>query len=116
VNADGKKMTDAEWNSSHRSLEVFLSGHMKGVNGAIIQDGFFLICLNAHHEPTYFKLPVIGSDAKWELVLDTIREEGFVQETVPVAEQFQLQGRSLAIVRWKPGQRMDLSKVMADLT
>jgi glycogen operon protein len=115
LNAEGKKMSDEEWNSFHRCLEVFISGHLTGINGEIIQDNFFMLCFNAHHEAVNFSLPVIGSDTKWERILDTTDENGFVSMTEPVVDQFNLASRSLAILRLKSFNDLDCSSVMKAL-
>jgi len=115
LNAEGKKMNDDEWNSLHRCLEVFISGHLTGINGEIIQDDFFMLCFNAHHEPVNFRLPVIGSETKWERILDTADENGFVSGTEPIINQIALAGRSLAVLRLKSFNDLDCSAVMAAL-
>jgi glycogen operon protein len=115
LNAEGKKMTDDEWNSLHRCLEVFISGHLTGINGEIIQDDFFMLCFNALHEQVNFRLPVIGSETKWERILDTADENGFVSGTEPIINQFALAGRSLAVLRLKSFNDLDCSAVMAAL-
>jgi isoamylase len=115
LNAEGKKMNDDEWNSLHRCLEVFISGHLTGINGEIIQDDFFMLCFNAHHEQVNFCLPAIGSETKWERILDTADENGFVSGTEPIVNQFALAGRSLAVLRLKSFNDLDCSAVMAAL-
>jgi isoamylase len=114
LNAEGKKMSDEEWNSFHRCLEVFISGHLTDINGEIIQDNFFMLCFNAHHEAVDFRLPVIGSDAKWEKIIDTADENGFVSP-VEIVGQFDLADRSLAILRLKSFHDLDTSTVMEAL-
>lgn len=115
LNAEGKKMSDDEWNALHRNLEVFISGHLTGINGEIIQDNFFMLCFNAHHEAVDFRLPAIGSDARWERVLDTADENGFVSGTEPIIDQFTLASRSLAVLRLKSFNDLDCSAVMKAL-
>ncbi len=113
LNAEGKKMNDDEWNALHHCLEVFISGHLTGINGEIIQDNFFMLCFNAHHESVNFRLPAIGSETKWERILDTADENGFVSGTEPVINQFALAGRSLSVLRLISFNDLDCSAVMA---
>jgi isoamylase len=114
LNAEGKHMTDEEWNSFHRCMEVFLSGYLTGINGQVIQDDFFLICFNAHHEPVTFTLPVIGAKSRWERVLDTAEEEGFVPPN-EIIQNIKLEGRSLVILRLKTAEDLDRSTVMVNI-
>ena len=105
-------MTDEEWNSNHRCMEVFLSGHLTGIDGQIIHDDFFLICFNAHHEPVTFTLPEIGAEAKWERLLDTADEDGFLSTPSDVPGKFDVEARSLSILRLKAPESLDRSSVM----
>jgi glycogen operon protein len=88
---------------------------LTGINGEIIQDNFFMLCFNAHHEAVDFRLPAIGSDAKWERILDTADENGFVSGTEPIIDQFTLASRSLAVLRLKSFNDLDCSAVMKAL-
>jgi glycogen operon protein len=115
LNSGGKPMTDEEWNSCHRCMGVFLSGHLKGSDGKIINDDFFLVCFNAHHEPVSFSLPVIGAGAKWERLLDTANEEGFLSAPGDVSEKFDVEARSLSILRLKAPESLDRASVMGNL-
>jgi isoamylase len=115
LNSGGKPMTDEEWNSCHRCMGVFLSGHLKGSDGKIISDDFFLVCFNAHHEPVSFSLPVISAGAKWERLLDTAHEEGFLPTPGDVSEKFDVEARSLSILRLKAPESLDRASVMGNL-
>ncbi len=114
LNSEGRAMTDAEWNSSHPCMEVFLSGHLMGVDGKIIKDDFFLVCSNAYHETRTFLLPVIGSDAKWERLLDTANEDGFLPTQSDVSEKFSVEARSLSILKLKAPESLDRASVMGN--
>ena len=98
LNAGGKKMTDEEWNSNHRCLEVFVNGQLTGVDGRIVEDDFFLFCVNAHHEKVAFTLPGKGT-IKWEKVFDTFTEEGFLKTRQEMTDTVDLEGRSIVLLQ-----------------
>jgi len=114
LNGAGKPMTDEEWNSSHKCLEVFLNGYLRGINGEIIQDDFFLICVNAHHEEVSFVLPLIGSQSKWDYILDTTMESGFTSDAGQITDKLTLGGRSLVLLRLNTTEDLDRSAVMGN--
>ena len=105
-------MTDKEWDSCHRCMEVFLSGHLTGIQGEIIHDDFFLICINAHHESVTYHLPALGAQAKWERVLDTAIEEWFLPTKDEVFEKVSIEGRSLTVLRLKEPEKLNRAAVM----
>src|SRR5437868_8599337 len=101
LNSSGHKMTDEEWNGdSTHCLGIFLSGHLDGENGEEVKDDFFLICLNAWHEPVDFFLPA-GLATDWELVLDTNDEKGFVKKKPGTKGKLVRSERSLCVLRTK---------------
>jgi isoamylase len=114
MNSEGKAMTDEEWNANHRCMEVFLSGYLMGVDGKIIHDDFFLVCFNAYHEPVAFTPPLINEHAKWERLLDTAREEGFLPAPDNITGKFNMEGRSLSILRLKAPESVDRASVMGN--
>jgi len=82
-NEGGNEMSDEEWASPLvRCLEMLLSGDTVDVlnfQGEPIRDETFLLLLNGYHEPILFVLP--GEEhVEWELILDTVDEEGFLRE------------------------------------
>jgi isoamylase len=102
LNCSGRKMTDEEWNGdSTHALGIFLSGFLNGMDGERIEDDFFLLCLNAWHEPVDFLLPA-GIPTDWTWVIDTTDEEGFVLERPTPKEKLTLSGRSLCVLRTRP--------------
>jgi isoamylase len=102
LNTSGRKMTDEEWNGDHiRCLGMFLSGYCIDNHGNVLQDDFFLICLNAHHEPVDFTLPA-GIKTGWEMLINTACEEGFLEVPEETVKQITLEGRSLCVLRVKP--------------
>jgi isoamylase len=82
-NEGGNEMSDEEWASPLvRCLEMLLSGDtidVRNFQGEPIRDETFLFLLNGHHEPIPFVLP--GEEhLEWEVILDTMDEEGFLRE------------------------------------
>ena len=72
--ADGKEMTDEEWQMGFRSLCLRLSGDAieeVDAKGCAISGETFLLLLNAHHEAVPFTLPAHKRGVRWELVFDT---------------------------------------------
>jgi isoamylase len=57
--------------------------------------------LNAHHEPIAFRLPGSAADPAWELELDTAAENPTIPagRTFDAGARFELQGRSVAVLR-----------------
>jgi isoamylase len=106
LNPSGKEMSDEEWRTGHaRSVGLLLSGQtldIRDSRGEPITDDTYVLFFNAHHEQLPFRLPRIrASRAGWELVLDTARESGFVEEKVqyPAAGTLELIERSLVVLR-----------------
>jgi len=72
--ADGKEMTDEEWQMGFRSLCLRLSGDAieeVDAKGRAIFGETFLLLLNAHHEAVPFTLPAHKRGVRWELIFDT---------------------------------------------
>ncbi|MCH7615731.1 MAG: glycogen debranching protein GlgX [Nitrospinae bacterium] len=72
--ADGKEMTDEEWQMGFRSLGLRLSGDAieeVDAQGRAISGETFLLLLNAHHGAVPFTLPAHKRGVRWELVFDT---------------------------------------------
>ena len=103
-------MEDEEWNTSFvRSLGVMLSGDTIDVRDFYyrsIQDDTFLLLLNAHHEPVVFVLPG-QEEVRWELILDTRLEEGFLENPKPYAsaEEYEMGDRSFSLLRLGVGEQ-----------
>ena len=112
LNPAGRKMIDAEWNSSHNHcLEVFLSGCLRGINDEVIPDDFFLLCFNAYQDAVFFVLPA-PIETEWEIILDTGNENGFLEEKPVVNGKVLLGGRSLMILRLRLPEQSDLATLM----
>jgi isoamylase len=106
LNPAGKEMSDEEWNTGYaRSIGLLLSGQTMDVRNSLgepITDDTYVLFFNAHHDKLPFRLPRIRtSRAGWELVLDTAREAGFLEERVqyPAAGTLELVERSLVVLR-----------------
>lgn len=110
LNPSGRKMREDEW-STDRCMGVFLNGYLMGLDGKIIEDDFFLLCFNAHHEPVPFLLPA-GVETEWEFVLDTADENGFVRNRLRPREQILLEGRSMTLLRLRPPEALERSTIM----
>jgi isoamylase len=92
-------MTDEEWNKFNHSLMVFLSGYLIGTNGEIVQDDFFLLCFNAHHDSVPFQLPTATAEAAWECLVDTANEDGFMNERLLLKDKVIIESRSIRVLR-----------------
>jgi isoamylase len=100
----GKQMTDEAWNAGFvRCLGVFLDGDIGEVDerGESVSGDSLVILLNAHHEPIPFLLPPVAQKAPvLELLIDTAAPDAEPRPFDP-AGPFPLQGRSLAVFRWR---------------
>jgi glycogen operon protein len=107
---DGKEMTDDDWSQGYvRCLGVRLAGDAmdeKDSKGRPLLDETFLVLLNAHHEPRPFTLPAHKRGVRWQPVFDTALYD---MNAKPVTllrggDQYDLEGRSLAVLRLRPKQ------------
>ncbi|HET6757153.1 MAG TPA: glycogen debranching protein GlgX [Burkholderiales bacterium] len=99
----GRAMTVEDWNTAFaRCLGLFLSGNIENEydhKGSLEVDDHFLLLLNAYHEEIKFEIPNLGSEAPWQMVLDTFVEGGLKRGVFFHAKQtYSLQGRSLALL------------------
>ena len=71
-----------------------------------IRDDTFLLLLNAHHEPVNFVLPG-QEDVRWELIIDTRNEEGFLEKpkAFAAADEHPLEARSFCLFRLAVGEQ-----------
>ena len=61
---------------------------------------FFLILLNAHHDPQPFLLPAHRPGVRWEVVLDSRTPDGRRRHRLMKGgEAYDLEGRCLALLR-----------------
>jgi glycogen operon protein len=107
----GEEMSDEAWNAGYtQCLGVRLPGDLIGdVNerGEPITGDSILLLVNAHHEPIPFMLSSGGEGQEWERLIDTAdpEVEAIKQK---VGEQYEIQGRSIVILRSKPPQPAEL--------
>jgi glycogen operon protein len=76
--AEGRKMTNRDWQSGEPVLGMFLNGreiNAPGPRGERIEDDSFLVLFNAHGEDREFLLPRRRFGAQWELELSTADPE-----------------------------------------
>jgi glycogen operon protein len=84
-----------------------LAGHAieeKDPKGRPLLDDTFLLLINAHHEPRPFTLPAHKRGVLWQPVFDTALYDtnGRVVTLLRGGEQYDLEGRSLALLRLRP--------------
>ncbi|HEX5272915.1 MAG TPA: glycogen debranching enzyme GlgX, partial [Gemmataceae bacterium] len=104
LSPDGKEMTDEAWTAGFvKCLGVRLAGDIIGEmdeHGEPIVGDTLLLLLNAHHEAIPFTLPPHQEGQEWEFVYDTADPQA-APRALADAEPYQLQGRSLAVLRIK---------------
>ena len=109
-NADGSEMTDEHWNKSFiRCIGVVLVGFAEDVRdyfGQPIHDDTFMLLFNAHHEPVKFIVAGV-EDVRWEKVIDTAEEAGFIAATSTDAggDSVELAQRSMAVFKLTAGSQ-----------
>jgi glycogen operon protein len=100
---DGREMTETEWQQHFaRCLGVYLAGgaiEKRDRRGRLLQDNNFLLLFNAHHEMIPFTVPQFLGDKVWWTVLDTSATAPFEQRKIERGKSYELQGRSLALLR-----------------
>jgi glycogen operon protein len=83
INADGTEMEEEAWRAEHaRLIGVMLCGDSLDVWDFFsrrIVDDTFLLYFNAHHEAIDLTLPG-EAETRWQLIVDTTPEEGFVKD------------------------------------
>jgi pullulanase/glycogen debranching enzyme len=107
------EMTEAEWNDPElRRLGILLSGELsdeRDAQGKPVCDETFLLLLNAHHEAVDWVLPTTKG-ADWQLIMDTIDENGFVEKRprFEMGSRLAVQPRSLCLLMLclKPGRQV----------
>ncbi|HZC58699.1 MAG TPA: glycogen debranching enzyme GlgX, partial [Chthoniobacterales bacterium] len=107
-NPGGAEMNDQDWkNGFAKCLGMLVSGLTSDVRdqrGEPVRDNTFLLLCNAHYEPLTFILPG-REEIRWEVVLDTKSERGFVksQKIMPAGDEIELIDRSLCLLKLGEG-------------
>jgi isoamylase len=107
-NPGGAEMNDQDWkNGFAKCLGMLVSGLTSDVRdqrGESVRDNTFLLLCNAHYEPLTFILPG-REEIRWEVVLDTKGERGFVksQKIMPAGDEIELIDRSLCLLKLGEG-------------
>jgi glycogen operon protein len=103
----GEEMTDEAWGAGFvKCLGVRLAGDLIGdvdERGEPIVGDTLLLLLNAHHEKIPFTLPAHKEGQRWERLLDTATAAN-EPANMKGGEQFDLQGRSMAVFRTRAEQ------------
>jgi isoamylase len=99
---DGEQMGASEWSDGLvRCLGMLLNGQLINeldANGRPIRDDVLLLLFNAHYEPISFTLPGVADGPQWRALLDTAHPEGLPEAPLPAGAQYQIEGRSLAVL------------------
>ncbi len=75
---EGREMTEADWHAPAATLGMYLSGRDipgRDERGGPVTDDSFLAVLHAHHEPLPCTLPGPPWAERYELLVDTSRED-----------------------------------------
>src|SRR5262249_51885892 len=107
----GQEMTEEAWNAGYvRCLGVCMAGALINdvdERGEPIVGDTILLLLNAHHEAIPFTLPPASEEQPWERLLDTADPQGKPLQCTG-GPQYQLQGRSMAVLRLCTQQEEEL--------
>jgi isoamylase len=98
---DGEEMAPEDWQRSWISSLAFMLGGdaLQSVDerGERLLDDSLLVLLNAHHEPTTFRLPGQGENGRWLTELDTA-DPGKATDAICQGD-YRVEGRALVILR-----------------
>lgn len=111
---DGKEMTDEDWSKGYvRCLGLRLAGDAieeKDEKGRRIIGDTLLLLLNAHHESLSFTMPAHKRGVRWEPLLETaVHEELKSISFLKGGDQFDLAGRSMAVLRLRGQDKKPIS-------
>ena len=107
---NGAEMKAADWqNGFAKCIGVLFSGTTSDVRdpqGEPVRDDTFLLLFNAHYEPLTFIVPG-REEIRWETVINTTAETGFVKagEVVAAGNEVELIERSLSLLRLSEGDQ-----------
>jgi glycogen operon protein len=108
-NPSGAEMNEQDWkNGFAKCLGMLTSGSsidVRDSQGESVRDDTFLLLCNAHYELLTFILPG-REEIRWEMVLDTQRERGFVKspKAIPAGDEVELVDRSLCLLKLSEGE------------
>ncbi|NTW01984.1 MAG: glycogen debranching protein GlgX [Oscillochloris sp.] len=109
LSPDGQEIGPALWNSPDlRCIGLLLNGKvMRELDGqgCPVRDDVLLVLFNAGHEPVPFILPDWPDDPVWEVLIDTAAPD-LNGERTPSSEIYQLQPRSLVLLREESGRHI----------
>jgi len=106
----GAEMKAADWqNGFAKCIGVLFSGttsDVRDARGEPVRDDTFLLLFNAHYEPLTFIVPG-REEIRWETVINTVAEIGFVKagEVVAAGDEVELIERSLSLLRLSEGDQ-----------
>jgi isoamylase len=107
---NGAEMKAADWQKGFaKCIGVLFSGTTSDVRnsqGEPVRDDTFLLLFNAHYEPLTFIVPG-REEIRWETVINTTAETGFVKagEVVAAGDEVELIERSLSLLRLSEGDQ-----------
>jgi len=107
-NPGGSEMSKEEWASPFvRCVGMLLSGDTSDVvnfEGEPVRDDTFLLLINAHYEAIPFVLPG-QENIEWQLILDTMNQNGFLTEPREFAsgDDVDLGGRACCLLQLVKG-------------
>ncbi|EFO80844.1 glycogen debranching enzyme GlgX [Oscillochloris trichoides DG-6] len=106
LSPDGQEIGPELWHSPDlRCIGLLLNGKVMyeyDHHGHPVRDDILLILFNADPEPVPFILPDWPDEPVWEVLVDTSDPEGN-GDRAPSSEIYQLQGRSLVLLRERAG-------------
>jgi len=104
----GAEMTEQAWNSGWaQCFGVRLAGDLVAEideRGEPITGDSILLLMNAHHEMIPFTLPARYEGQQWERLADTALPDTKTA-SFPAGEAYELQGRSVVVLRSQPPAR-----------
>ena len=106
----GAEMKAADWqNGFAKCIGVLFSGttsDVRDARGEPVRDDTFLLLFNAHYEPLTFIVPG-REEIRWETVINTVAEIGFVKagEVVAAGDEVELIERSVSLLRLSEGDQ-----------
>ena len=102
LNTKGTDMTDEQWDTDFiRCMGMLLNGELINEvdeQGEIIKDDILLLIVNSYWEPIGFTLPDSNLGEKWEVLIDTSRDN-FREKENYYCKLFNMPPRTLILLR-----------------